>query len=137
MFTFTSYPFLFSIERGNYDIIALLFTLVSIDLLIRTQKTLWLQVILLSIAIHLKIYPAALLILLFFKHGKKIFLPVLVVNGAFLFILGPQNAITFLQIVMNSIEKGFPLGLQPFWSLFCNLLDLDLPIYFWEHCHSS
>lgn len=107
VFTITSYPFIFSIERGNYDIIALLFALLAINCLLRKPDSLWVQVILLSIAVHLKIYPAALFVILLIKHGKKVILPALLVNIAFLLVLGPQNAATFLQIIRHNVASGF------------------------------
>ena len=96
-FTFSSYPFLFSIERGNNDIIALLFALLSLWVLLHFPKKLWTQVILLSIATNLKIYPAILFILLFKKHGKKSILPVLTTNFLLLFMFGPNNALAFVR----------------------------------------
>jgi len=106
IFTFTSYPFLFSIERGNYDIIAVLFALLAVDNLLRKPDQIWVQVILLSIAVHLKIYPAALFILLIAKHGKKLILPVLAINIPFILVLGPKSAIGFFQILNHSMNGG-------------------------------
>ncbi len=106
-FTITGYPFLFSIERGNYDIVALFFAMLAINSLLRKPNQLWIQVILLSIAVHLKIYPAALFIILLTKHGKKLILPALIVNLAFLLVLGPQNAITFMKILGINGSMGF------------------------------
>jgi len=107
IFTLTSYPFLFSIERGNYDIIALLFALLALDNLLRKPDQIWVQVILLSIAVHLKIYPVALFILLLVKHGKKLILPVLSINIPFLLILGPRNAIGFIQILSHNMNDAY------------------------------
>ena len=107
VFTLTGYPFLFSIERGNYDVLALFFAMLAVHSLIYHPNRVWLQVILLSIAVHLKIYPAALFILLLFKHGKKMILPALAVNVAFLLALGPANALTFLRIIRQNVATGF------------------------------
>lgn len=106
-FTFSGYPFLFSIERGNNDITALFFVLLAIYSLIRKPDRLWVQVVLLSIAVHLKIYPAVLFIPLLVKHGKKLILPAIIVNLVFLLVLGPQNALLFLQIITHSGAAGF------------------------------
>jgi len=106
-FTLTGYPFLFSVERGNYDILALFFAMLAVNSLIYHPNRIWLQVILLSIAVHLKIYPAALFVLLLFKHGKKMILPALAVNVAFLLALGPANALTFLRIIRQNVATGF------------------------------
>jgi hypothetical protein len=99
IYSISSYGFLFSIERGNYDIFALFFTLLSIWVLLKWPKRIWLQIILLSIAVHLKIYPIALFVVLFYKHKWKIIFPSIVINLVLLFILGFQNAIGFLNII--------------------------------------
>ena len=107
VFTLTGYPFLFSIERGNYDILALLYAMLAVHTLLYRPKRIWLQVILLSVAVHLKIYPAALFVLLLCKHGKRIILPALAVNLVFLLALGPSNALVFLQIIQQNVASGF------------------------------
>lgn len=106
-FTFTGYPFLFSIERGNYDILALFYAMLAVHILLYRPKRIWLQVILLSVAVHLKIYPAALFVLLLCKHGKRLVLPTLAVNLAFLLSLGPTNALIFVQIIRHNVAAGF------------------------------
>jgi hypothetical protein len=45
LYTVTGYPFMFSLERGNYDIFAMLFSLTFLWLLIEKPKSIWLQVI--------------------------------------------------------------------------------------------
>jgi hypothetical protein len=107
-YTLSSYPFMFSIERGNYDIVALLFALAAVVCLFKFPRNIWLQVILLSIASNLKIYPGILFVLLFFKQGKRIIFPTILVNIVFLFILGAQNALGFLQRMFN-----YTVGSQP------------------------
>jgi hypothetical protein len=108
-FTFSSYAFAFSIERGNYDIFAILFALISVWILLSYPNKVWAQVILLSIATHLKIYPAILFILLFKKNGTKIIFPTIVTNLVLLFILGPNNAIAFINksLAIFGIGNGY------------------------------
>jgi hypothetical protein len=109
-YNFSSYAFLFSIERGNVDSIAIFFSMLSIWFLIKQPKKIWLQVIFLSIATHYKIYPAVLFLVLLYCHGKKLILPALVVNFAFLLVLGPKTAwafITSITSVANSAELGY------------------------------
>lgn len=96
-FNFSSYSFLFSMERGNVDIFAMFFLMLSMWVLIRQPKKIWLQVILLAVATHFKIYPAALFLVLFYYHRRKLILPALAVNLVFLFILGPKIALSFIQ----------------------------------------
>lgn len=100
-YTFSSYPFLFSIERGNYDIIAIFFTLLTLWVFLRYPEKVWTQVILLSIATNLKIYPAILFLLLLRKHGKKLIFPMLISNLILLFILGPNNLIAFITTLAS------------------------------------
>ncbi len=109
-YTLSSYPFMFSIERGNYDIFAMVFALAAVFCLLKFPRNIWLPVILLSIATHLKIYPGILFVLLFLKHGKKIIFPTILVNIVFLFILGAQNALGFLQVVFKNTVLGRPDG---------------------------
>lgn len=114
LYNFYSYSFLFSMERGNVDIIALFFSVLSIWILFKQPKNIWLQVIFLSIATHYKIYPAVLFMILLYFHGKKLILPMLVVNMAFLFVLGPKIAWAFLSS-LTSGGGGAGLGNQWFW----------------------
>jgi hypothetical protein len=101
----TSYGFTFSIERGNYDIYALFFSLLFIWFLIKQPEKVWLQVIFLSIAIHLKLYPAILILPLFWKHREKAILPTLVINLGLLLILGPAEAYGFFSKISSTIQS--------------------------------
>jgi len=99
IYIFSSYFFLYSIERGNTDILVLFYCMLAMWILIKYPKNLWLQVIFVSIAVHYKIYPIVLFALLLFKHGKKLILPALIINIAFLFCLGPKMALDFIQSI--------------------------------------
>jgi len=101
-----SYPFAFLLERGNYDIFAIFFSLLAVWVLLRHPEKMWTQVILLTVATHLKIYPAILFILLLKQHGKKMVLPTLLMNLVFLFILGPNNALAFFSSLTQSYGVG-------------------------------
>lgn len=100
-YNLTGYPFLFSIERGNYDIIASFFAILSVYILIKKPEALWWQVITLSIAANLKVYPAALFIALLIKHGKKVLLPALIVNLGLLLSLGYSNELKFFEVLFT------------------------------------
>jgi len=129
-YTFSSYGFTFSIERGNYDIYAILFSLLFLRVLIKTPQKLWVQVLLLSIATHLKIYPAILFVLLFKQHGRKMLLPTLITNLALLFILGPNNALAFLTSSQSSFGIGNKwswIGNHSSYSFVQNLIEVKLP----------
>jgi hypothetical protein len=95
--TVSSYGFLFSIERGNFDIYALAFSLAGLWILVQSPNRVWLQVICFSVAAHLKVYPAALFLLLFWKHGRRCLVPIVAVNAALLFCIGPGPALHFLE----------------------------------------
>jgi len=62
---FGSYPFIFSIERGNCDAYPQLFSVIALWLMVKRPRWLWLPVILITMAVHIKIYPAILYGLLF------------------------------------------------------------------------
>ena len=150
-FTLSSYPFLFSIERGNYDIIAIFFAFLSVFWLLKHPNHIWVHVILLSIATHLKIYPAILFTVLFYKHRSKVIVPAVLVNLVFLFLLGSQNAwgffqgitytagtdhvltwvgnhsaISFARLILNNFQTVQPYSLFLFWGIFSLI-----PIIFW------
>lgn len=110
IYTLSSYSFNFSTERGQTDIFALLLSMLALWVLLKRPNDLWLQVILLSVATNLKIYPAALFLILLIKHGKKIILPVLSVNLVLLFILGPNLAFSFLRTISSGSGVGAGLG---------------------------
>jgi hypothetical protein len=85
---FTSYGFDFSLERGNYDVWPGLLSLLTVWLLIHRPSWFWPQLILLSLAVHLKIYPAILFLLIFWRHRWRSILPAMVLNGGLACILG-------------------------------------------------
>ncbi len=101
----SSYAFMFSFERGNIDIFAMLFGLASIWVVLKHPGRIWLQVILLSIAVHIKVYPVFLFAILFFVNGFRILLPSVLVNTAFLFVLGPANAAGFVYTILRYYQS--------------------------------
>ena len=98
-YTLTSYGFIFSAERGNFDIYPQFFSVLALWVLVNKPSRIWLPVILISLAAHLKIYPAALFALVLWVHGRKSILPILATNLFLLFITGPLNAIEFIKII--------------------------------------
>lgn len=115
IYTFSGYSFAFSFERGNVDIIAMFFSLLAIWFLLEKPDKIWLQVILLSIAVHFKIYPAALFAILFFKHGKKMIFPTISVNIALLLVLGPKFALGFINALTSGSGDGGGIGNRWTW----------------------
>jgi hypothetical protein len=103
----TSYGFLFSIERGNFDISVILLMLLALILMDLRPQSIWLPVICVSVAAHLKIYPLLLFGLLFWRFHWKMAIPSLVVNLALLLILGPANASNFLISLISQINSTY------------------------------
>jgi len=99
--TVCSYGFLFSIERGNFDLYALAFSLAGLWILVRSPHRVWLQVICFSVAAHLKVYPAVLFLLPFWRHGRRCIVPIVLINAALLFCIGPGPALHFLETLFG------------------------------------
>jgi hypothetical protein len=100
----TSYGFIWSIERGNFDIYAAFAALVGLWLMFEKPGVVWLQVLCFSIAAHLKIYPGILFVLVLWRHGWKSLFPLTVVNLALLMSMGPANVVPFLGNVRGAVE---------------------------------
>ena len=107
IYVVTSYPFTFSLERGNFDIYTMLFSLLAIMSFLKYPKKIWLQVLLVSIAAHLKIYPAILFVVLYVIQGKKIVLPTILINTTLLLLLGFRNAYGFFHAIY-SVSSRMP-----------------------------
>ena len=91
-YTLTGYSILWGIERGDTSSIAMLFAVSSLYLMVKKPKRVWLQVILLSISAHLKIYFAIMFLLLIVIHKRKVILPLLAVNTVMFLSLGFHQA---------------------------------------------
>jgi hypothetical protein len=128
---FTSYGFEFSFERGNYDAWPGLFSLLAVWLLVHRPGWFWPQLILLSLAVHLKIYPAILFILLFWRHRWRSILPAVVVNGGLACILGWRRIpelYSWLKVAMfgNSSTTINHSGISFWESVMVPLFDLPV-----------
>jgi hypothetical protein len=71
--------------------------LAGLWILVRSPKRVWLPVLCLSVAAHLKVYPAVLLLLPLWKHGRGSLVPIVLVNTALLFCIGPGPAVSFIK----------------------------------------
>ena len=107
----SSYGYFFSIERGNCDILSMAFAWMFLYCLIEKPKQLWLQTLLLACAIHIKVTPAVLVPLLFWRHRWKCIVPLAVVNVCLLLVWGPGNAKLFLQGL-----SGFAAAPDGWWG---------------------
>lgn len=96
-FAFFGYPLEFSVERGNYDSLALLAMCLGLWLSLRPRPGLWLPVLFFSLATHLKVYPALLLAIPLWHHRWRALALTLAVNVALLFCFGEDRAIEFLR----------------------------------------
>jgi len=87
----TSYGFMYEVERGNIDLYALFFALLSIWLMLRLPRSAWWPAVVLAVAINLKLYPGVLLVILFWRYRWRALLPAVVANAVLLLITGPGN----------------------------------------------
>jgi len=94
---FTSYGFLFSIERGNYDIFAMLFSVLCIASTLGDDRRVWLPCLFAAIAVNLKLYPAILVPFLLLRFRGKAVLPLLGFNVVFLLALGPADLMQYCR----------------------------------------
>jgi hypothetical protein len=87
----TSYGFMYEVERGNIDLYALVFSLLSVWFMIRSARSPWLPAALLAVAIGLKLYPAVLLVVLVWRYRWRALLPIAVTTVVVLLVAGPAN----------------------------------------------
>lgn len=98
-----SYPVMFSIERGNSDIITIFFAILFLFYFKKDKP--YLAVIFLTLASQYKMYPA-LLCFLFFVRGYYLpLLNYLLLNCALLFILGYRGLIHFFWGAYNILDN--------------------------------
>jgi len=101
----TSYGFMYEVERGNIDLYALFFALLSVWLMLRLPRSAWWPAIVLAVAINLKFYPGVLLVILFWRYRWRALVPVVVANAALLLVAGPgnlRNTIPTLTAIQSS-----------------------------------
>ena len=110
MWLFTSYGFMYEVERGNIDLYALFFALLAVWLMVKLPRSPWWPAIALAVSINLKLYPGVLLLLLFWRYRWKAVVPVLVTNVVLLLITGPGNVLNTLT-GQSSIQSS----LRPLW----------------------
>ncbi len=98
----TSYGFMYELQRGNVNLIALFFSLLAVWLTLRLPRSPWWPAIVLGVSINLKVYPAIVLVLLFWRYRLKAAVPVVVTNAVLLLIAGPANTRRFLEWLTKS-----------------------------------
>jgi hypothetical protein len=101
----TSYGFMYEIDRGNIDLYALVFSLAAVWLTMRSPRSVWPPAAVLALAVGLKLYPAILLILLFWRYGRRALLPSVVSILVVLLIAGPA-ALRHSLVALNSLQAS-------------------------------
>jgi hypothetical protein len=105
----TSYGFMYELWRGNVDLYALVFCLLAVWATIELPRSPWWPAVSLAVAINLKLYPAILLALLFWRYRLRAVVPVLVTNAILLMIAGPVNfwrLVTWLTKMTPGTRNG-------------------------------
>jgi hypothetical protein len=92
----TSYGFMYELQRGNLNMFTLFFSLLAVWLTLRLPRSPWWPAAVLAVAISLKLYPAILLALLFWRYRMRAVVPVVVTNAVLLLVAGPANTWRFL-----------------------------------------
>ncbi len=107
-YVFSSRYFMLMLERGNIDSIVLLFIILTTLAVIYRPDSMWLQIGLLSVAVHLKVYPALLLPFLMLHHGKKSILPAIAINVIFGLALGAPTLLSYLRTLFYYSQTPQP-----------------------------
>jgi hypothetical protein len=98
---FMSYGLEFALERGNFDSYVLLLSAVALTSMVLKPERIWLPVLLLSAAAHLKIYPAILLLLPLLQSWRRAVPLLVVINVAMLGFFGTDMARAFLDQIVH------------------------------------
>ncbi len=104
-------------ERGNFDLYALAFSLAGLWILVRCPRRLWLQVVCFSAAAHLKVYPAVLFLLLFWRHGRRSLVPIVVDERGPLVLHRSGSRTAFHTDAVSGDGSPSRLGRQSFCSV--------------------
>jgi len=103
----TSYGLMFELERGNINLYALFFSLLSVWLMVGLPRSAWLPALALAVAVSLKVYPAVLFVPLIWRYRWRAVMPLIVTNLALLLVAGPRNAVLFVRNLSGF--QGAPL----------------------------
>jgi hypothetical protein len=111
-----SYGMQFELERGQFNVLALLLALVSVWLFYNLSSFRLLAYALLTIAAHIKVYPGIFILMFFsrqkdWKENLKIALQLGSLNVAAFLVLGYRVLVQFVESLMN--ESGNPLWVLP------------------------
>ena len=107
----TSYGFMYEIERGQADLYALFFALLSVWLVVRRPGwSPWWPSLALALAVNVKAYPAVLAVLLLWRYRRRAVVPLLVTNAVLFLSAGPVNVRRFV-----TTQSGFERSASPLW----------------------
>jgi hypothetical protein len=107
-----SYGLQFELERGQFNVIALMLCVSAIYLFYYHPEFRYLAYFIFSVSIHLKLYPA-IFIVMFVKDWKdwksniKRFAGLGIFNIALLFVMGPDVLLNFLQALQKNSGAGW------------------------------
>lgn len=104
---FLGWGFAYSIEKGNYDAYPMLLMVTGLAMMIYRPNWLWLQVVVFSMATHLKIYPAIMFPLLLWHHRQKALLPLITVNLVMSLAMGWENFVVWVGAVIDEMRNVY------------------------------
>tara|TARA_B100001248_G_C27366376_1_gene449230 strand:- start:494 stop:1588 length:1095 start_codon:yes stop_codon:yes gene_type:complete len=96
---FTSYPFLFTLDRGNITILAFFWLFVAFCI---NRKSTLFECVFIALAGATKIYPAIILIKYFFEEKKKKYF---FIGGSIIFLVSAASLFLFEGGILNNIIK--------------------------------
>lgn len=107
----TSYGFMYEIERGQADLYALFFALLSVWLVVRRPHgSPWWPALALALAVNIKAYPAVLAVVLLWRYRWRAVVPLLVTNAVLFLSGGPTNVRRFI-----TTQGSFERSASPLW----------------------
>jgi hypothetical protein len=111
LWLFTSYGFMYEVERGQIDLYALFFTVLAVWLLVRRPEgSPWWPSLALALAVNFKAYPAVLAVVLLWRYRWRGVVPLLVANVVLFIAAGPVNVRRFIVS-----QTGFEKATWPLW----------------------
>ena len=126
---YNTYPVMFAIERGNCDIIAALFSIVSLYAVTRNKMVL--SIVFLTIAINYKLYPLILFAIILSRFGWKTIPLIIFSNMLALLALGYPGLRYFVHqlFFLHPFSMTIWEGNHSLYSFFNQLTAIINPIY--------
>lgn len=107
-----SYGLQFEIERGQSNVISMFICFLAIWIYHYHNKYCYYAYILFAISVQIRVYPLVFLVMFVtdwreWKNNIKRFLLLLLINFAFLFILGPRVFVDFIKAISSQILNTY------------------------------